>query len=260
MGHCFEGKLALCPLANSSSRRYDSTLTLTLPLQFFDLRPAIARKTLAKYRSSLHHHLTTMAKKTAAKTSAAPAQKDASSIDDIFASSSSKTKVPVASPQTEKSTSNPKSNTTLTTNGKSSSKSDAPNQQSALSSTEPQPKKKEKNKNRKTTVLSFIPGTEQDSAGTPTERKVETVVDPSIAPTLIEENKTVPHNKVTVSAGSGSGLGLKSKKRDRKALEDEAAFRDSRGDGPREFLPFARNTVVHHEIDSNNPNTILNPN
>ena len=127
----------------------------------------------------------------------------AASIDDIFASSS---KV-----KAEASTSAEGKTKTVESNG-------APAEAS---------KKKKKKKDQKDKKQS------SDAAGEEKSKKKVSEVTTSKAPVEIID-PSIPKPKV-VAAAVPAGTVKKSKKRDRQEEEDDAIFRDSRGDGPSEF-------------------------
>lgn len=141
----------------------------------------------------------------------------ATSIDDIFAS---KPKPTSTSGSIPKSKSQPSA-------GPSTSASTS----ASISTSQTTEKKKKKSK----TIAEFNPDTEDppltpEKAEKVIEREVETVLDPSVMPP-IKSKSTVVESAVPAD------LTKKKKRRDRRDVEEDEIFADSRGDGPRTSSP-----------------------
>ncbi|GFZ49412.1 hypothetical protein JCM24511_07532 [Saitozyma sp. JCM 24511] len=159
-----------------------------------------------------------MAKKSAAASKpggSVPAASAGTSIDDIFAK-------PL--PKKQSTAGHSKAAAASASASSSSSKLSSATPK-ASSSTASGPSELPKKKKKLKTVASFVPEEAVLPAPAPeSSSRVVEVVDPSLAKVAAQVKSVKTETGKAAKAG---------KKRDRKADEDDEAFRDSRGDGPR---------------------------
>ncbi|RSH88620.1 hypothetical protein EHS25_002847 [Saitozyma podzolica] len=163
-----------------------------------------------------------MAKKSAASKPgvSVPAASSGTSIDDIFSK-------PL--PKKQSTAGHSKAAAVSASASSSSSKLSSATPKASSSTASAGPSESSKKKRKLKTVASFVPEEAKAAspvsapAPEPSSRVVE-VVDPSLAKVAAQVQPVKSEIGKTSKAG---------KKRDRKADEDDEAFRDSRGDGPR---------------------------